>query len=223
MNKKSNEWNSLYKNYIDKEYDNFEEYFKIKMKLKQPFLKQVIKYAGNKPILECGCGTGKATVYLATKNIKSYGMDLEEAMVKQTKDLSKKLCPNNPVNAIQGDIKSIPFDDKYFSVTHSSGVLEHYSDNEIIALINEQIRVSDKCIFSVPTKYFEKKMLGNERFMSRKKWISIINKSNARIIKKFGYHYKTFGNRLIDIIKKPRYLFKPIALYGFVLEERRKK
>ena len=45
-----------------------------------------------------------------------------------------------------------------FSVTHSSGVMEHYSDEEIVKLINEQLRVSDVCVFSVPTAYFEKKM-----------------------------------------------------------------
>lgn len=223
MSEKKNRWNKLYKNYINEEYENFEEYFKIKMKLKKRFLKQVIKYSSDKPILECGCGTGKATVYLASKGIKSYGMDLEEAMVNQTKELSKKVCPDNPVETVLGDIKNIPFKDKYFSVTHSSGVLEHYSDEEIINLINEQLRVSDICVFSVPTKYFDKKMLGNERFMTRREWITIINKSNARIIKKFGYHYKTIGKRILDIIKKPKKIFKPIALYGFVLEDRREK
>ena len=223
MAKNKNIWNSLYKEKINEEFENFDDYFKTKMKLKQPFLKQVIKYAKNKPILECGCGTGKATVYLASKGIKSYGMDLEEAMVNQTKELSKKVCKENPVKAFQGDIRNIPFKDKFFSVTHSSGVLEHYSDEEIIALINEQLRVSDICVFSVPTKYFDKKMLGNERFMTRKEWISIINKSNAKIIKKFGYHYKKMSKRIIDILKKPKKIFKPIALYGFVLEERETK
>ena len=31
---------------------------------------------------------------------------------------------------------------------------------------------------------------------------------------------KTLKNRIIDIIKKPKYIFKPIALYTFVLEEK---
>ncbi len=222
VNKMSNKdrWSGLYKNYINEEFTNFEEYYKTKMKLKKKFLNLVIKYSKDKPILECGCGTGKATVYLASRGIESYGMDLENGMVDQTKKLSKKVFPDNPVKTVLGDIMNIPYKDKFFSVTHSSGVMEHYSDEDIVKLINEQLRVSDICIFSVPTKYFEKKMLGNERFMSRKEWIKIINKSNAKIIKKFGYHYKPLNKRILDIIKKPRYLFKPIALYGFVLEER---
>ena len=131
-------------------------------------------------------------------------------MVDQTKKLSKKVVPDNPVKTVLGDIRKIPYKDKFFSVTHSSGVFEHYSDKEIVKIINEQLRVSDVCIFSVPTKYFEKKMLGNERFLSRKEWINIINKSNAKIVKKFGYHYKTLGKRILDVLKKPRYLFRRI-------------
>ena len=150
-------------------------------------------------------------------------MDLEEAMVKQAKELSKIVSPSNSVNVFQGDIRKIPFGNKFFSVTHSSGVLEHYNDEAIVKIINEQLRVSDVCVFSVPTPYFEKKMLGNERFMKRNKWREIIRKSNAEIIKETGYHYKTFGKRFIDICKKPKRLFKPIALYVFVLKEKQEQ
>lgn len=217
-------WNILYKNYINKEYEDWDKYFKVKMKLKKPFLNLVIKYSkSNKPILECGCGTAKTSIYFANLGMKVYAMDLEPGMVKEANKLSKTICPQNRVKVIEGNIKNIPYTDKYFSVTHSSGVLEHYLDGEIIELINEQIRVSDYCVFSVPTRYFEKKMLGNERFMSRKQWRNIIDKSNARIIKESGYHYKSLNKRIIDIIKKPIRLFKPIALYVFVLEERRNK
>lgn len=144
-------------------------------------------------------------------------------MVEETKELSNKICPNNPVKVIQGDIFSIPYKNEFFSVTHSSGVFEHYSDEEIVKLINEQLRVSDVCIFSVPTKYFEKKMLGNERFLSRDKWREIISKSNAYIVEESGYHYKTLINRIIDILKKPKRIFKPIALFVFVLKKKEVK
>lgn len=221
LNSKNNFWNSLYKKYINEEFKNWNEYYKTKMKLKKSFIKLVIKYSKNgKPVLECGCGTGKTSIYLSKLGLKTYAMDMEKAMIIQTKNLSKKICPLNQVKVIHGNINNIPYKNKYFSVTHSSGVLEHYSDDEIIQMINEQLRVSDYCIFSVPTTYFEKKMLGNERFMKRKEWEKIILKSNGIIIKNSGYHYKTFDKRILDIIKKPIRLFKPIALYTFVLKER---
>src|SRR5574344_624701 len=221
MENKDNQWNKLYEKYINNEFKNWDEYFKTKMKLKKKFLNQVLKYYdGEKPVLECGAGTGKFSAYLALKGLKTYAMDLEEAMVDQAKELSKQVSPTNNVNVFQGDIRKIPFKDKYFSVTHSSGVMEHYSDDEIVDIINEQLRVSDICVFSVPTPYFEKKMLGNERFMRKKEWRKIISSTNGEIIKETGYHYKTFWKRILDIIKKPRRLFKPIALYTFVLREK---
>lgn len=224
MENKDNQWNKLYQNYINKEYKNWDEYFKTKMKLKKKFLNQVLKYYdGKKPVLECGAGTGKFSAYLASKGVKTYAMDLEQAMVEQAKKLSKQISPENEINVFQGDIRKIPFKNKYFSVTHSSGVMEHYYDEEIIEIINEQLRVSDICVFSVPTPYFEKKMFGNERFMKKNKWREIINKSNAKIIKETGYHYKTFFNRLMDICKKPKRILKPIALYVFVLKEKERK
>lgn len=224
MNEYKNTWNKLYSDYIKKDYSNWDKYFKTKMKLKRKFLKLVLKYSKNgKPILECGCGTGKFSAYLAKLGKDVYAMDLEDAMVEETKELSNKICPNNPVKVIQGDIFSIPYKNEFFSVTHSSGVFEHYSDEEIVKLINEQLRVSDVCIFSVPTKYFEKKMLGNERFLSRDKWREIISKSNAYIVEESGYHYKTLINRIIDILKKPKRIFKPIALFVFVLKKKEVK
>ena len=221
MEKEDNRWNKLYDNYIKEEFKDWNRYFKTKMKLKKNFLKLVIKYSKNsKPVLECGSGTGKFSAYLASLGLDVYAIDLEYAMVEQAKELSNKVSPENPVKVLQGDIRNIPFTDNFFSVTHSSGVFEHYSDSEIVEIINEQLRVSDACIFSVPTPYFEKKMLGNERFMKRKEWRKIISKSNAKIIKETGYHYKTLGKRIIDILKKPKRIFKPIALYTFVLMEK---
>lgn len=172
---KYEKWDTLYKKYIANDFENWDQYYLIKMKLKKNFLKQVIKYSGNgKPILECGCGTGKTTLFFSKLGIKSYAMDIEKEMVLSSEKLFKK--NNVKCKVIEGDIHKIPFDDKFFSVTHSSGVFEHYSDDEIIKLINEQIRVSDYCVFSVPTSYFEKKMLGNERFLSKKEWRRIISK-----------------------------------------------
>lgn len=224
MKKNNNTWNELYAKYINEEFKDWEQYFSIKMKLKKKFLKQVIKYSKNgKPVLECGCGTGKFSAYLASLGLNTYAMDLEDAMVEQTKKISKSISPKNLVNVFKGDVATIPFENNFFSVTHSSGVLEHYSDKEIVKLINEQLRVSDVCIFSVPTTYFEKKMLGNERFMKRKEWRKIISQSDGKIIKETGYHYKGLKKRILDIIKKPKKIFKPIALYVFVLKKKGEK
>ena len=218
---KTKKWNILYLEYISKEFKNWDEYFNTKMKLKYNFLKLIKKYhKDNRPIIECGCGTGKFSAYLAKLGFTSYAMDIEPEMVENAKKISNSISPFNQVNVIKGDIFKIPFNNNYFSIAHSSGVFEHFSDLEIEKLINEQLRVADTIIFSVPTKYFDKKMLGNERFLSKDEWRKIILKSNAKIVEESGYHYKKLRNRIFDIIKNPLNIFKPIALFVFVLQKK---
>ena len=223
MENTNNKWNELYNRYIQSGYNSWQEYFFEKMRLKRKFLDLVIKYSANhKPVIECGSGTGKSSAYLALLGLDVYAIDLESAMVEQTKQLSQAISPTNAVKVFEGDISHIPFEDKFFSVAHSSGVLEHFDDDKIVQLINEQIRVADNIVFSVPSQYFEKKMLGDERFMSRHKWREIISQTNAEIKEETGYHYKPLKKRIVDIFRKPVSLFKPIALYTFVLQERQK-
>ena len=86
MTKLNGKWNTLYRNYINKNFSDWDEYFNIKMKLKRKFIKQVLKYSvSGKPVLECGCGTGKTSILLSSHGITTYAMDIEKEMVKETK------------------------------------------------------------------------------------------------------------------------------------------
>lgn len=221
MQKEESKWSELYANYIQAEFKSWDEYFTIKMKLKRRFLNLIIKHSTpNKPVLECGAGTGKFSVYLASLGFNTYAIDFEYAMVERAKQLSELVCPQNPVKVLHEDISAIPFHNKFFTVSHSSGVLEHFSDSKIIELINEQLRVADTIVFSVPSRYFDKKMQGNERFLTRQEWRKIISNSKAQIVKETGYHYKKLKNRMYDTIKNPKQIFKPIALFTFVLKDK---
>ena len=40
MEKKHNTWNTLYSDYINNDFKNWDEYFRTKMKLKKPFFAQ---------------------------------------------------------------------------------------------------------------------------------------------------------------------------------------
>ena len=54
--------------------------------------------------------------------------------------------------------------------------------------------------------------------MLRSEWREIISQSNAIIVKETGYHYKPFKKRIYDLLKNPKMIFRPIALYVFVLK-----
>jgi len=215
-------WNELYEANVQKNFGNWDYYIKAKIKLKKKFFALVFQYAGGKPLLECGTGTGKFAAYLATLGYDSYAVDIEDGMVEKAIQLSQKVSPDNPVKVSKADIRNLPFDDKFFSVAHSNGVFEHYQDEEIVQLINEQLRAADTIVFGVPSTYYgeNEKMHGDERFLAKKKWRDIIAGSNAKIVKETGCHSWPFKRRMLEIAKSPSKIFKPIAIYTFALQDK---
>ena len=53
--------------------------------------------------------------------------------------------------------KNVSFEIRDFELNKKGEKCVNYSDEKIVEIINEQLRVSDICVFSVPTPYFEKK------------------------------------------------------------------
>jgi len=150
-------------------------------------------------------------------------MDIEEDMLKIAHGLSERISPHNPVETILADICHIPFEDKSFAITHSSGVLEHFQDNAIVELLEEQLRVSDRVVFAVPTPYFaeHQKMNGDERFLSRKKWRDLIGETRGKIITESGTHYRPLKQRLIELPNNLHRIIHPYANHVFELETRK--
>jgi ubiquinone/menaquinone biosynthesis C-methylase UbiE len=214
-------WDGLYEKEIREHYGNAQNYINQKRRLKHNFLELIQRNASSeKPMLEAGSGTGKTSAYFASKGYQAYAMDIEEDMLIKAKALSKMITPDNPVKIIHADVHRIPYDDKFFSVTHSSGVLEHFQDDEIVELLNEQLRVSDKVVFAVPSPYFKIKMNGDERFLSKKKWRWLISKTRGKIITETGTHYRPLCQRIIEFPKNLHRIIYPKANYVFELEEK---
>ena len=53
-------------------------------------------------------------------------------------------------------------------------MLEHFSDQDINKLLQENLRVAKIVIFSVPNNSYPKKDVGNERLLSKFKWEKIL-------------------------------------------------
>lgn len=51
-------------------------------------------------------------------------------------------------------------------------MLEHFTDEEIINTLKQQMNIAKIVIFGIPTKYFDQveTMYGDERYMSYKFW-----------------------------------------------------
>ena len=166
-----------------------ENYIAIKSSEKKPLLDRIKKYAKNKNIVEAGCGSAANSIFLANNGFNVTSIDRGADMLKFAK-LNSRSFKNKP-KFIKLDIKNIAELKNNFDISFSHGVLEHYLDNEIVELINSQFKVANFVLISVPSNFFRKDQAinGDERFLSKKYWINLINKTNGKLIESFAYFY----------------------------------
>jgi len=192
-------------NYYRKEimrYGGAEEYVLAKASEKKALLKRVMKYAKTKRILEAGCGSSSNSIYLSNNGYEVTAADKDYEIILLAKEISKSFNkkPFFLVSRIE-NIKKQPY-----SVIFSHGVLEHFSNEGIIRLINKELNLGDYVVFSVPSNFFKpsQSINGDERFMSESEWVSILSKTNGAIIEKFSYFYDLDNAKL----KALNFLFK---------------
>lgn len=106
----------------------------------------------NKKILEVGSETGRDSIYLAKLGADCVLLDYVDASLETARRIADR--QGVKVQTIQADARSMPFEDGFFDLVYSQGLLEHYADP--LPLLKEQIRVLKKGGFllaDVPQKY----------------------------------------------------------------------
>ena len=217
MNTKN--WSVIYSNKI-KELGGAKKYLDYKVKEKKFFISKIISYCKPyKNILEAGCGTGVLSTYLANNGFDVTAVDNDPEMLNIAKKISMKY--DKRPNFIKQDINNLNYPTNHFGVVFSHGVLEHFSDSQIISLIKKQLKISRTLIFSIPTNYLDEKKdryYGNERFLSLKKWKSLISQTPSEIIEVFVFHYIMGWKKYWDTVVRMK-IFGPPPYLTFVLKK----
>lgn len=102
-------------------------------------------------ILEAGSGSGKASIILG-KDIRRTFLDIAPAALEYAQHLAK-LFEATHIDFVTGNIFSMPFKDGQFTFVWNIGVLEHYPPDQVVALLQEMIRVTGRngrLAFGVP-------------------------------------------------------------------------
>ena len=86
-------------------------------KILLPFFMKYLSKDG--PSLECGCGLGQWVVYLGKLGYPMAGIDIVPECVR----ICKEYYPHGDVR--EGDVRHLPFPDRYFTGYISIGVFEH--------------------------------------------------------------------------------------------------
>ncbi len=210
------DWKTLYEKQIQK-FDNIDKYILKNLKKKKVYLNAIEKYATNKRIIECGCGTGKISAYFQNNGYDVTAVDIDENILKLAKEIVEKSSFEKIPKFEVMSILDLNYKPKQFDVAFSNGVLEHFSDEDIIRILKEEVKIASTVIFGVPSKYFndDEFMHGDERYLTEEKWDELIQKANANIIEKGAFHSQTLKKRI-----KNRKLFKQKEFNLFIIREK---
>lgn len=169
----------------------------------------------NDRIIEAGSGTGSIISYFA-KNYSATGIDMNTDMLS----LAKSRLDNT--GYIEHDILKPLATDIRVDVAFSNGVLEHFSDLDVIKAIDNQLDYSKTVIFSVPTVKFteEDRIYGNERFLTYEKWLKLIDSSSGRLADSYAGYLFLFQYRYIDCRILSTKLRDKADFWVFVLESK---
>ncbi|MGC9049254.1 MAG: methyltransferase domain-containing protein [Patescibacteria group bacterium] len=187
-------WITYYQQEINKA-GGIKLYFSKKIKEHSVLLKHIIKYSPSQGrIFEAGCGTAILSIFLENQGFQVTALDNDENMLQLAAEIAA-CFPKKP-KLIKGNLLSLNLPENYFDIAFSHGVLEHFDREDVIKIINNQLKIAKIVIFVVPSNYFKEKdkIHGDEHLLSIKQWQDIIGATNGRLTEKFGYYH--FQNNL---------------------------
>lgn len=154
------------------------------------FIKRVRKIFPQKSkILEIGTGTGAIGALLTKYEYVVNVIDKDVQMIDIAKKVFSIFGSPDKVQLMNAEDIVKVFGLKSFDLVFSHGMLEHYSDSDILAHIRNQLKISSTIVFIVPTEpmngFYRSRGFGDERYLPTKYW--------KNLLKKAGYSFKVFG------------------------------
>lgn len=98
------------------------------------------------PVLELGCGTGRLTMPVARTGARVVGVDRSLPMLAYARRRARQLPVVRRPRLVIGDIRKLPFPDRYFSVVMAPyGMLQSLTkERDLAATLGEAARVLQK-------------------------------------------------------------------------------
>lgn len=173
-------------------------------------------------ILEIGGGSGALSFYLQ----KITGAN---CTIVDNSDIAleyaKLVFGVQKATFINNSAKNLSFANNEYDFVHSVGLIEHFSDNDVVLMIKEMVRVAkgNGYIFIAVPNYFSPDMImiwrkygkGTERYISVKKLCSLVSAYDVEVIKA-GHCRFTFGAYMSHFLSENIESFIGGAGFGFL-------
>lgn len=122
-------------------------------------------------VLEVGVGSGAQSALLSRVR-RTITIDNDARIIDAARPNLARF--GRGLQVVQADAFALPFPDRSIDVACSQGLMEHFDDEAIGALIREQLRVCRSVVFSVPSDRYPRRDVGNERLMPPSSWARIV-------------------------------------------------
>ncbi|MEW6624613.1 MAG: class I SAM-dependent methyltransferase [Bacillota bacterium] len=138
-----------------------------------------------KSFLEVGAHTGLACICIKLKYPEAHivASDINEKvcdLIRSRIFFAKAAFGMGDIEVKNIDLFNIPYPDNAFDVIFSSGVMEHYSEDEILKGIKEQLRCAEYVVVDVPAEESRPPICvggyGDEHYYSVDEWICMVKK-----------------------------------------------
>jgi 2-polyprenyl-3-methyl-5-hydroxy-6-metoxy-1,4-benzoquinol methylase len=128
--------------------------------------------SGVRKILEIGAGGANLAIFLSTLGMQVTAMDKNKKVLEIAQKNSEQF--GGRVEFLCADAFHTPFRDQAFELCVSQGLLEHFADEKILDLVNEQVRIARRVFISIPNHYYPVRDFGDERLSSTAHWRTLI-------------------------------------------------
>jgi trans-aconitate methyltransferase len=153
------------------------------------FIDMISKYAkdSEKPLIELGSGSGATAKILSELGYSVSATDIDDLVIDRLKRyLGTGFDEIAHGQIFKTDMRNIDVEDSAYSVALHQGLLEHFSDEEIVDALREQGRVADYVVFDVPNNRDNEQHYGDERFLSLSHWTSLMNEAGLELVEYQG-------------------------------------
>jgi 2-polyprenyl-3-methyl-5-hydroxy-6-metoxy-1,4-benzoquinol methylase len=187
-------WAEMYLKKINRA-GGFDEYLRKKDKRAAGALikRMSVKLQKGSKILEIGTGTGAIGILLSKNDFNVVAIDNNVEMFNIASKFINTHSKNCRVLLMDAKDTLREFGKDSFDCVILHGILQHYSNLEIIRLIDTQLSVAPIVIFTVPTKHMSKKYrsegFGGERYISTRERKDIIKRKYV-ISDVYGFGFK---------------------------------
>lgn len=160
------------------------------------------------------------STYLSSIGYDVTGIDIDSKII----DLSNKIANNynsmKKPTFINKPIFELDYNENFYDISYSNGVLGHFTDEQIIDALKQQLKMAKIVIFGIPTKYFnqEEAMYGDERYMDYDFWRNLILEAGGIVLEEQSMHYMSKAKRLLNFKK----YFRPYPYRIFVIKSSNK-